>query len=136
MGDIVKSVVVNAPIQRVYAYVSDAHNAPSFISSISAILSGPDGVPKVGDTWRADANFMGKRRAIDLRLTELRPPERVRFVISGDPHADLLLRLASIPAGTRVSLKIDVPAAPSMLLAAVMGGLLQGDMSRLKAALE
>ena len=116
----------------------DPHNAPNFISSIIRIISGPDGAPKVGETWKAEANFLGQKRFVNLRLDSLSVDNAVRFVLEGDPEALLSLRLspAERSSQTSVSLTLDVPSVPGILLNALLGGMLGEDLVRLKANLE
>ena len=138
MGDISKKALINAPTEAVFKYVSDPHNAPSFISSITRILSGPQGTPTEGQVWQAEANFLGRRGYIRLRLAEMRRNELVRFTIEGEPQATLLLRLSPDESAgrTQVLLLLDVPSIPGMFLNGLMGGLLEGDIGRLKRAVE
>jgi uncharacterized protein YndB with AHSA1/START domain len=138
LGDISKKALINAPIEAVFKYVSDPHNAPSFISSITRIISGPQGAPSEGQVWQAEANFLGRRGYIRLRLAEMRPNQVVRFTIEGEPQATLALRLSPDDGArrTQVSLLLDVPSIPSIFLNGFMGGLLEGDIARLKRAVE
>ena len=138
MGDISKKTVINAPAEVVFKYVADPRNAPTYITSITRITSGPQGTPVEGQVWQAEANFLGKRGHIRLRLAQLLPNHTVRFTIEGEPQATLFLRLLPDESArsTHVSLLLDVPSVPGMFLNALMGGLLEGDMARLKSALE
>jgi uncharacterized membrane protein len=136
LGEIVKDVTVRAPIGEVYAYVANPWNAPRYISSITKIISGPDGHGAKGDVWRAEANFLGQKREVNLRLHDVLPNKAVRFVLEGDPQAVLVLRLS--PSGgksTEVTLSLDVPSVPTIFLNALLGGLLGADMERLSANL-
>ena len=133
MGEIVKEVTVDAPIGEVYSYVADPWNAPRYISSITKIISGPDGHGAKGDVWRAEANFLGQKREINLRLHDTVPNKAVRFVLEGDPQAVLVVRLSSAgAASTNVTLSLDVPSVPTIFLNALLGGLLGTDLERLR----
>jgi hypothetical protein len=140
LGDIVKQAVIEAPVRKVYNYVVDPHNAPRYISSITRIVSGPEGEPARGDAWRAEANFFGQNHLLDLRLDSMSVDKGVRFVLEGDLAAVLVLRLT--PAGnkeanqTSVNLSLEVPSVPGLLLNAMLGGMLAEDMARLKRNLE
>ena len=137
MGELTRQTTIAAPIQSVFDYVADAHNAPNYINSITRIISGPQEPPAAGQRWQADANFLGSAHRVTLRLAELHPPTLVRYILEGDPRAMLVLRLA--PDGssqTHVSLSLAVPSVPSILVNGLMGGLLTSDMVRLKRILE
>jgi len=138
LGEIHKQITVGATLKAVYAFVSDARNAPKYISSIKKVLSGPEGAPAVGQVWRAEANFLGQDRALNLRVAELVPNKLVRFALDGDPQAVVQLRLApdATSEGTLVALSLDATGIPTIILNAVLGGLLGQDMLRLKQLLE
>lgn len=138
MGDLSKNTTIEAPLETVFNYVADPHNAPAYSSSIRRIVSGPEGRAGIGQSWRVEANFLGQPRLILLRLSELHPPHAVRFTLEGDPQASLLWRFVEgpRPGQTRAWLTLEVPSVPSMMLNLVMGSLLSSDVERLKAALE
>lgn len=138
MGEINKQISINAPLNTVYAYVSDPRNAPKYISSITKVLSGPQDAPAPGQTWRAEADFLGQKRSINLKIDELVPSKLVRFVLEGDPEAVVQLRLTGDKANenTSVSLSLDANGVPTLFLNALLGGLLSQDMVRLKKLLE
>lgn len=138
MGRLIRKTDIAVPVERVYTYVADPRNAPNYISSISRIVSGPDGPPQEGGLWRAEANFLGKRSVVALRLARLHADSQVTFSIEGEPRAVLSMKLeaAGKGTGTHVALLLDVPSVPDLFLNGLMGGLLSGDMARLKKTLE
>ncbi len=137
MGDISKKTQIKATPEVVYEYVSDPCNAPSYISAIISVDEGSHDGPAKGQVWRAEANFMGKRRKINLRIEELRPNRLVRFSIDSDPAANLSMNLTPADGdSTQAALEVEVPGVPGILLNGIMGGMLSGDMSRLKVILE
>lgn len=137
MGRLSREINIGVPAKQIYAYVSNPRNAPAFISSISRIVSGPEGAQE-GGLWRAEANFLGRRSTVALRLARLEPDSVVAFNIEGEPRA--VLAIVLVPsrdgASTRVSLTLDVPSVPDIFLGGLMGSLLSGDMTRLKRLLE
>ena len=137
MGDISKKTQISAAPDVVYRYVSDPCNAPRYISAIISVDEGSHSSPAEGQVWRAEANFMGKRRNINLRIEELRPNRLVRFSIDSDPAANISMRLTPWNGkGTEAELEVEVPGVPGILLSGVMGGMLSGDMGRLRAIME
>jgi uncharacterized protein YndB with AHSA1/START domain len=138
LGEINKQITINAPVERVYTYVSDPRHAPKYISSITKVLSGPQEEPAPDQVWRAEADFLGQKRHINLRIGELVPNRLVRFVLEGDPEAVVELRLMGDESkeSTAVKLSLDANGVPSLLLNALLGGLLAQDMVRLKRLLE
>lgn len=138
MGEINKQVTIDSPAKKVYGFVSNPRNAPKYISSITKVLSGPDGDPAPGQVWRAEADFLGQKRLLNLRVGELVANKLVRFVLEGDPEAVVQLRLIpdNSTESTSVALSLDVTGVPTLLLNALLGGLLSQDMARLKRLME
>ena len=138
LGELTRDITIAAAVEEVFEYVADPHNAPRYISSITRIVSGPEGSPAAGQRWKAEANFLGKNTSITLRLAALQPNRGVRFLLEGErPAALSLTLLSSKPAGnTKVLLSLEVPSVPTILLAGLMGELLSGDLSLLKSLLE
>lgn len=138
MGRINRDIVIDAPSELVYAYVSDPRNAPKYISSITKIVSGPAGRPEVGQKWVAEADFLGGNHMLDLRIVQLVPNESVGFSLEGSINAEVSILLTASPRNTRtaVALYLGVESVPSLLLTGLLGGLLSEDMQRLKRALE
>lgn len=142
MGDLSKKTLVGVKPDVVYSYVADPRNTPHYISSILSLDGSEHGSPAVGQVWPALANFMGKRRNIDLRIEELQPASasragRVRYSINSDPPARLTMTISPNGANsTEAELTIDVPGIPGLILNGVMGGMLSSDMARLKKILE
>ena len=138
MGRIQRDIVIDTPVETVYRYVSDPRNASSYISSIKRIVSGPDLPPEVEQVWVAEADFMGAPHVLNLRVTQLTPNAEVQFAMEGSVNAQVTILLTPSPRNTRsaVSLYLAVDSVPTLLLTAVLGGLLTADMSRLKQILE
>jgi len=137
LGDISKKVNIKVSPDAVYQYVSDPRNTPRYISAILKIDEAAFEMPAQGQVWPADANFMGSRRKISLRIEELRPNSRVRYSINSDPPALLTMILSPDgPNSTEAELAVDVPGIPGLLLNGVMGGMLSSGMARLKEILE
>jgi hypothetical protein len=137
MGDISKKTEIKTSQEAAYNYVSNPCNAPHYISAIISVDAGSHEKPTEGQVWRAEANFMGKRRSINLRIEQLRPNGLVRFSIDTDPAANLTMKLTPSGGGhTEAALEVDVPGVPGFLLNGLMGSMLSGDMARLKKVLE
>ncbi len=137
LAEISRQATIDASPEQLFRYVSDPYNAPNYISSITRIVSGPQGAAQDGQAWQAEANFLGQKRSVRLRLDEIRQPHFVRFSMAGDPPVSLSLHLT--PEGkdkTQVNLTLDVANIPAIFLAGLMGGLLSADMSRLKEIME
>jgi uncharacterized membrane protein len=138
LGRINRDIVIDAPVETVYRYVSDPRNAPSYISSIKRIVSGPELAPAVGQVWVAEADFMGGAHTLNLRIAQLEPNAEVRFGLEGSINGQVALMLTPSPRNTRtaVALYLGVESVPALLLNGLLGGLLSADLQKLKAVLE
>jgi len=138
LGELVRQAVIAAPVEAIFDFASDPYNAPSYISSIISVSSGPKEDFQPGQSWQARANFLGQPADITLRLTRLLRPHAIEFALIGDPAATLTLHFhpSPRPRETGVSLTLKVPSVPSLLLQALMGSLLSADMTRLKSRME
>lgn len=137
MAEISRQATIDASPEQLFRYVSDPYNAPSYISSIIRIVSGPRGAATQGHAWQAEANFLGQKRSVRLRLDEIRQPHFIRFSMDGDPPVSLSVHLT--PDGkdkTQVHLTLAVASIPAIFLSALMGSLLSADISRLKEVME
>lgn len=140
MGELRRETVIEVDTSSVYNYVADPRNAPNFIASITRIVDGPEGNPDVGQSWRAEANFLGQERAITLTLDELKLDRLVCFELRGDTDATITVALEPVggprAGSTAVTLLLKVPSVPGILLSGVMGNVLTSDLARLKRTLE
>ena len=135
LGELTKQAVIGKSREAVFKFVSDPHNAPLYIGSINRIISGPDDdAPTVGQSWQAEANFLGRNVTVALRLADLSAPRLVRFILDGEPQASMTLQLAQGETANScmASLSLEVPSVPTILLSGLMGNLLVGDLDRLK----
>jgi len=138
LGVTVKEATIDAPAERIFAFVADAHNAPHYIGAIHKIVSGSEGPVSAGQSWQAEAAFLGQSHLITLRLLEVTPHKAVRFALEGEPQALLSAELSpgANASQTLVSLTLEVPSVPTFLLGGIMGGMLTSDLQRLKALME
>lgn len=138
MGDLTRQLTIAAPASKIFDYVVDPRNAPRYISAFNSIISGPEGAPSEGQVWQARVNFLGKLSTIDLCLQKIISGRLVRFAIEGEPQAILSIHLAPHEDAihTGVSLMMDVPSVPGLFLNALMGGMLEGDLARLRNIME
>lgn len=95
------SVIVHAPVERVFGYLADPRNRTQWQSSLKAIAPADPGEPRVGTRW-IDVTRVGLRPLMEITRME---PFRV-WEERGHWHgveAVLTLRFTAVPTGTRVS---------------------------------
>jgi uncharacterized protein YndB with AHSA1/START domain len=73
------SVVIDRPIDEVFAFLADGENDKKFSARVVEISKATDGPPGKGTIYRStvkDAGFKTKR---EFELTEFEPPTRIRW---------------------------------------------------------
>ena len=78
-GEFRATVVIDKPIDEVFAFLADGENDPKFSPRVLEIRKTTDGPPGVGTVYEStvkDAGFKTKRR---FELTELDAPTRIRW---------------------------------------------------------
>lgn len=136
-----RSIVINRPVDEVWAFVTDGANAPKWRSGVLDVskVSGQG----VGETWKQGVKGPGGRRIdADYEITAWEPGRRMAFkAIAGPVRPTGEYRIAAEDGGTRLSFSLD--AELSGLKKLLMGGAVQstmnaemGALDRLKAVLE
>jgi uncharacterized membrane protein len=136
-----RSIVINRPIDDVWAFVTDGSNATSWRSSVLDVakVSGNG----VGEIWKQGVKGPGGRRIdADYEVTAWEPGRRMAFrAIAGPVRPTGEYTFAHEDGGTRLSFSLD--AQLSGLKKLLMGGAVQSTMNgemaaldRLKAVLE
>jgi uncharacterized protein YndB with AHSA1/START domain len=67
------SIVINRPIEEVFAFVSNPESSPKWISGISESMITSAGPIGVGTTYRSVLTFMGRRIETEAEFTEFEP---------------------------------------------------------------
>jgi len=136
-----RSIVVNRPVEEVWAFVADGSTAPRWRPGVLDVehVSGHG----LGEVWKQGVKGPGGRRiAADYEITAMDPPHLLAFrAIAGPVRPTGEYRLAAENGGTRVSFSLQAEVSGWKKL--VMGGAVQSTMNaemanldRLKALLE
>lgn len=75
---------VNAPVERVFAFVTDPTNEPKWHTDVVEVHPVTEGPIRVGWTTRWTFNFMGKRDGL-MEVVELEPNRLERIVARKGP---------------------------------------------------
>lgn len=107
MATISETVIINAPIERVFDVVTDPRRTGDWNPNIVDI-SRPSPLPaQVGTSWVQTVLMMGRQQRMNCRVTELDRPVSGRLDISGDQHATITTVCEPVPGGTRVTQTIE-----------------------------
>ncbi len=73
------TVVIDRPIQEVFAFLADGENDPKFSSRVIEIAKATDGPPGVGTIYQSTVRDAGVKTKREFKLTEFDPPSRIRW---------------------------------------------------------
>jgi len=137
------SITLNVPIERVFEYVTDIENLPTWAGAFEEIRHYSGDPVGVGSTWTSVSKFMGREVISECEMTTFDPPTKLVFSIknmAGD--GDNIWTLEKLDEGrTRFTLRLKGKAKGIAVMAV---GLIRsqadkqmnGDLAKLKATLE
>ncbi len=85
-------VVIDRPIEEVFAFLADGENDPKFSPRVLAIAKTTDGPPAVGTVYASTVKDAGMKTKREFKLTEFEPLTRVRW-------AEVSKNLVTAPEG-------------------------------------
>jgi uncharacterized protein YndB with AHSA1/START domain len=101
------TVLIDRPIEEVFAFLADGENDPKFSSRVLEMKKETDGPVGVGTRYRSTVKDAGFKTQREFELTEFEPPTRIRWtersknpVVVPEGGYDL----APLGAGTQVTL--------------------------------
>jgi uncharacterized protein YndB with AHSA1/START domain len=139
-------IAINAPPEKVFAYVSDLTRHPEWSGGRLRIEAVSSGSAAVGSQYISHGDLPGqKNRRNELRVSKVQPPSRFAFIASDPGFGDILHEFTFTPHGNatlverRVSL--NVPPITALALRAFIQPLLSKpmmdkSMAALKSRLE
>ncbi len=128
-----RTVVIDRPIEEVFAYVTDQTNTPDWqpgLVEVQRTTAGPIGV---GTKHRFVRNFMGRRMEADNEYVAYEPGRLVTFRTTSGPPLVASYLFDVEPSGTRLTSRVELDGGGLFgLLEPVIGAGLRREM---KAAL-
>src|SRR4029077_10269492 len=73
------TVVIDRPIEEVFAFLADGENDPKFSSRVIEIAKTTDGPAGVGTVYASTVKDAGVKTKREFKLTEFDPPTRIRW---------------------------------------------------------
>jgi hypothetical protein len=73
------TVVIDRPIETVFAFVADGRNDPKFSPRVQEIEQTPDGPPGVGTVYKSTVKDAGMTTKREFELTEFAAPSKIRW---------------------------------------------------------
>lgn len=129
-----RSIVINRPVDEVWAFVADGSTAPRWRSGVLDVehVSGHG----VGEVWKQGVRGPGGRRvAADYEITAFEPGRQLAFkAVAGPVRPTGEYRLAAENDGTRLSFSLQAELSGWKKL--LMGGAVQSTMDAEMSALD
>jgi len=72
-------VVIDRPIEEVFAFLADGENDPKFSPRVLEIQKTTEGPPGVGTVYASTVKDGGVKTSREFKLTEFEPPTRIRW---------------------------------------------------------
>ena len=73
------TVVIDRPIEEVFAFLADGQNDPKFSPRVLEIAMTTDGPPGVGTAYASTVKDAGMKTKREFKLTEFAAPTRIRW---------------------------------------------------------
>ena len=73
------TVVIDRPIEEVFAFLADGENDPKFSPRVLEIAKTTDGPPGVGTVYASTVKDAGMKTQREFKLTEFEAPTRIRW---------------------------------------------------------
>ena len=128
-----RTVVIDRPIQQVFAYVTDQTNTPHWQAGLVEVRRTTPGPIGVGTKHTFVRNFMGRRMEADNEYVAYEPDRLVTFRTTSGPPLMASYLFEAEPNGTRLTSRVELEGAGFFgLLDPVIG---VGLRRELKAAL-
>lgn len=136
--EIRESIQVTAEPQKVWALISDPHNATHYnpmVKEIVGLQPGESG--GVGTRWTAIASLMGQME-IANEITRWEPPHRLSIAMDGPASGVLTFMITPEGEGSRVDqvATSDMPAVAAPLVKPMLEQNLKESLRRIKATVE
>jgi uncharacterized protein YndB with AHSA1/START domain len=136
-----RTVVIDRPIEEVFAYVTDQTNTPNWQASLVDVQRTTPGPIGVGTKHTFVRNFMGRRMEADNEYVAFEPDRLVTFRTTSGPPLVASYLFEAVPDGTRLTSRVELQGAGLFgLLEPVIGASLRREMKAalpaLKALLE
>jgi uncharacterized protein YndB with AHSA1/START domain len=136
-------IVIDAPIERVWAVVADVEGQPRWMNEMKAVRMTRPGPVGVGSEGSADVRILGISVADPVRITEFEPPHRFAISHEGSFKGRGLITLEAGADGTTTIVRWEerlipplLPHLGALVMSPTLGSIFQADLVRLKELVE
>lgn len=78
-GKFEATIVIDRPIEEVFAFLADGENDPKFSPRVQEIAKATDGPPGVGTIYKSTVKDAGMTTKREFELTEFEQPTKIRW---------------------------------------------------------
>ena len=102
------SVVINKPVEQVFAYVDDTDNDVKWQEGVLESTQQPEGPVNVGTQVSQSFRFLGQRIDSTFEVTEHEPDRQVKYKsVSGPIDFESKATFESVEGGTKLNLALE-----------------------------
>lgn len=129
MGEITETIDIMAPIDQVFAALTDPRRGPEWNPAITGIDGITPGTSHPGTQWNQATLIGGKSIKLVCKITQLQPPNYGVLEVSGDQRGTITTNCSVINGGTRVTQTLKfVP--PGGIFGQMAGGFITNSIRR------
>lgn len=129
MGEITETIDIRAPIDQVFAALTDPHRGQEWNPAITGIDGITPGPARVGTQWNQSTVISGKTVKLVCKITQLQPPNHGVLEISGDQRGTITTNCSLINDCTRVTQTLNF-VAPGGIFGQMAGGFISNAIRR------
>jgi carbon monoxide dehydrogenase subunit G len=135
MAEVHRTIVINRPVDEVFAYFADISNDLSWRHGVKEIAAAGPILTGTQITQKLAAGPLGMTVKADMDVVAYEPPKVLAFQVTTGPlRPRVEFRFAPVGQGTEVSFSIEAPLTG--LKKVVMGRMAEKDMAAEAAALD
>lgn len=130
MATFTERIVVQAPVERAWAVLSDLERWPEWTASMRSVRTLGDGAPGVGARYRVE---QPKLQPAEFTITDWRPPQSFTWRMGTAALSAVAAHtLRPAPGGCELELRLEY-SGPLAWLVALLAGKLTREYMRLEA---
>jgi uncharacterized protein YndB with AHSA1/START domain len=129
MGEITESVDIMAPIDRVFAALTDPHRGQDWNPAVTGIEGITPGPPRVGTEWIQSTLIGGRELKLVCTITQLEAPTYGVLEVSGGQRGSITTHCSPIDGGTRVK-QVLAFVPPGGIFGQMAGGFVSNAIRR------
>ena len=108
MIHIEESIIINRPIEEVFAFMSETKNLPLWQTDVVEARHAPEGPVQVGTKMSIVRAFMGRKMEGTADIVEYAPPTRYAYKTTSGPEVTGVNTCEAVAEGTRFTTMFDM----------------------------